>query len=127
MTFPLQITYRHGDRSVALDERIRELAARLERFSSSIVRCHIIVDSPSGHQQQGGQYDFHIDLHLPGQEIVVRRAHAADQAHADPYVALRNAFRAMRRKLENYERTRRGDVKSHSGSAASIRKATRPD
>jgi ribosome-associated translation inhibitor RaiA len=125
MTLPLQITFRHMQPSPALETRIRDLVSRLERFSGHISRCHVVVEPPTGHQQQGGLYDFHVDITLPDQEIAVRHARSADQAHEDPYVALRDAFRAARRKLEDYERTRRGDVKRHVGRAAAIRKRVR--
>jgi hypothetical protein len=36
-----------------------------------------------------------------------------DRAHEDPYVALRDAFRAARRKLQDYERRRYRKVKHH--------------
>jgi cold shock CspA family protein/ribosome-associated translation inhibitor RaiA len=116
MQLPLQISFRHMDPSPALDARIRELAARLEKFSAAIMRCHVIVESPPSHQHQGGVYDFHIDITVPGEEIAISRAHPADHAHEDPYVALRDAFRAARRKLEEYERKRRLEVKASAGA-----------
>jgi len=117
MRLPLQITFRHTEPSAALEARIRELAARLERFSANIMRCHVIVEPPAHHQHQGFLYDFRIDITLPDEEIAIRHAHPADHAHEDPYVALRDAFRAARRRLEDYERKRRGDVKRHSQPA----------
>ena len=117
MKLPLQVTFRHLDASPVLEARIRELAAKLEKFSPQIVRCHVIVEPLPGHQHQGRLYDFHIDLTLPDEEIAIRRTHRASHAHEDPYVALRDAFRAARRKLEDYERKRRRDVKTHIGPA----------
>jgi ribosomal subunit interface protein len=102
--------------SPALESRIRELAMRLERFSQHITRCHVIV-TVAHHKEQGELYDFHIDITVPGEEIAIRRASPADHSHEDPYVALRDAFRAARRKLEDYERKRRGDVKTHTSQA----------
>lgn len=111
MIIPLQITFRHMEPSPALDARIRELAARLDKFSDSIVRCHVIVEPLDHHQHQGALYSFRIDITVPDKEIAIRRAHPADHAHEDPYVALRDAFKAARRRLQDYERRRRGDVK----------------
>jgi ribosomal subunit interface protein len=117
MQLPLQITFRHMDPSPALEARIRKLTARLEKFSAQITRLHVIVEPAAHHQHQGHLHDFHLDITLPDAEIAIRRAHPADQTHEDPYVALRDAFRAARRKLEDYERKRRHDVKTHSGQA----------
>jgi ribosome-associated translation inhibitor RaiA len=113
---PVQITFRHTDPSPALERRIRSLVARLEKFSAQIMHCHVIVEPLPHHGQQGGLYDFHIDLTLPGTEIAIRRASRADHSHEDPYVALRDAFNAARRKVEDYERRRRRDVKTHVGT-----------
>jgi ribosome-associated translation inhibitor RaiA len=117
MRLPLQITFRHMEPSAVLETRIRELAARLERFSEHIRRCHVIVEPPAHHQHHGFLYDFRIDITLPEREIAIRHAHPEDHSHEDPYVALRDAFRAARRQLEDYERKRRGEVKRHSQPA----------
>ena len=112
--FPLQITFRQLESSPALEARIRELASRLDKFSQHILSCHVTVEPLPHHQHQGALYNFHISLTVPDEEIAINRAHPLDQAHEDPYVALGDAFRAARRKLEDYERKRRRDVKRHS-------------
>ena len=114
MKLPLQITFRHMKPSAAMEARIRELALLLDKFSPHIARCHVIVESPPAHQEQGALFNCHIDITVPDEEIAVRKTHAANRGHEDPYVALRDAFRAARRRLEDYERRRRRDVKSHA-------------
>jgi cold shock CspA family protein len=52
-----------------------------------------------------------IDLIVPGDELVVDR-----QVDEDLYVAIRDAFHAARRKLEDYARRQRGAVKVHEAS-----------
>jgi ribosome-associated translation inhibitor RaiA/cold shock CspA family protein len=113
MKLPLQITFRHMEPSTALESRIRKLASRLDKFSAQIMRCNVVVEAPSQHSHQGGLFEFRIDITVPDEEIAIRRTHRVDHSHADPYVALRDAFRAARRKLEDYERKRRVDVKTH--------------
>jgi len=108
---PLQITFHHMEPSAALEARIRELVARLERFSAHIMRCHVIVEAAHQHNQQGALFDIRIDIIVPNDEFAIRRAHPDNHSPEDPYVALRDAFRAARRKLEDYERKRRLDVK----------------
>ena len=55
-----------------------------------------------------------VDLGVPGREIVVGRDPQAHHAHEDAHVAVRDAFDAVRRLLEDYVRERRGDVKLHA-------------
>ena len=107
MLLPLQITFRQMDPSPALEARIRDLASRLDKFSPHIIRCHVILEPPTRHQHQGALYDFHISIAVPGEEIAIHGPRPSDHAHEDAYVALRDAFRAARRKLEDYERRRR--------------------
>jgi cold shock CspA family protein/ribosome-associated translation inhibitor RaiA len=104
---PLQITFRHMEPSPALEGRIRKLAARLEKFSPRIMHCHVIVEAPPGHSQQGGLFEVRVDLTVPDSQIATRRSHPIRHSHEDAYVALRDAFRATRRRLEDYERERR--------------------
>lgn len=114
MQIPLQITFRHMDPSPVLENRIRELAKRLEKFSTQIMHCRVLIEAPHQHQHQGQVFDVRVDLTVPGSEIAIRRARPADPSHADPYVALRDTFRAVRRKLQDYEREHRHDIKTHS-------------
>ena len=114
---PLRITFRHMDPSAAFEARIRTLTDRLARFSRHITRCRVVVEPLPLHSHQGALYDIRINVTLPDAEIAIRHAHPADHAHEDPYVALRDAFRAARRQLEDYERKRRHAVKTHAGAA----------
>ena len=114
MNLPLEITFRHMDASPALEARIRELVARLDRFSGHIMRCHVTVEAPHQHHQQGNLFNVKIDIAAPRRQISIQRASVRDSSHEDPYVALRDAFRAARRKLQQYECGRRGAVKQHA-------------
>ena len=113
MRLPLQITFRHMEPSAPLEARIRKLAAHLERFSAHIMSCTVTVEAPHQHQRQGQLYEVHIDLRVPTGELVANRTHRERAGHEDVYVALRDAFRAVRRQLEDYEHEHRQEVKHH--------------
>jgi ribosomal subunit interface protein len=119
MQIPLQITFRGMQHSPAVDAAVRDKAAKLEQFHDRIMSCRVVIEQPGRHQQQGKQFVVHIDLKVPGGEIAVNRDH-----HEDVFVALRDAFDAARRKLEDFVREQRGDVKHHeltqSGTVARI-------
>jgi len=113
MQIPLQITFRNLDHSDAIESKIREKTDKLERFASNITSCRVIVEAPHKHHYKGVIYHIKIDITLPGKEIVVKHHSDEHHAHEDVYVAIRDAFNAAQRQLENYSRQRRGDVKSH--------------
>jgi ribosomal subunit interface protein len=110
----LQITFRQMDPSPALEQRIRELMSRLEKFSAHMLRCQVIVAAPHQHGRQGALFELRIEITVPGEQIVIDRTHPLHHSHEDPYVALRDLFRAARRRLEDYERKQRLDLKGHS-------------
>ncbi len=114
MQLPLQITFRHMDSSDAVAARIRERAEALERFFDRIVSCRVVVECQHPRRQQGNSFRVRVDLKVPGDEIVVGRDPEAHHAHEDVYVAIRDAFDATRRLLEDYVRQGRGDVKLHA-------------
>ena len=108
MQLPVQITYRGMPSSAAIEDAIRDRVAKLEQFHARIMSCRVVVEQPGKHKHQGKEFVVHVDLKVPGGEIAVNRDH-----HEDVYVALRDAFDAARRKLEDYAREKRGDVKHH--------------
>jgi len=108
MQLPLQITVRHMPHSEALETRIRDQAAKLEEFHPHLISCRVTVEEKEKHQTQGRQFQVRIDARVPGREIVANRDH-----HEDVYVALRDAFAALTRQLEEDVRLKRGDVKLH--------------
>lgn len=55
-----------------------------------------------------------IDLTVPGEELLVTHEHYhKDHSHEDVYLAIRDAFDAMKHQQDNYARTRRAKVKKH--------------
>jgi ribosomal subunit interface protein len=111
MQLPLQVTLRDISPSEAIEAYIRERAAKLEQFYDRIISCRVVVEAPVRHHRKGGPYKVRIDLTVPGDELVVDR-----QVDEDLYVAIRDAFHAARRKLEDYARRQRGAVKVHEAS-----------
>jgi cold shock CspA family protein/ribosome-associated translation inhibitor RaiA len=109
MAFPIGVTFRRLAASPAAETRIRQRSKNLGRYSSNILRCETIVVAPHRHQRKGELYDVRIHLMVPGEDLYVN----LQGAEEDVYVAIRNAFDAARRELEDYERRRRGKVKRH--------------
>ncbi len=113
MQIPLQITFRGIPKSEAVEARIREKVSKLERFHSHIMSCRVAVESEHQHHHQGNQYHIRIDITTPRKELVTSREHHDNKTHEDVYVAIRDAFDAATRQLEDYARVQRGAVKTH--------------
>lgn len=81
--------------SEALEAAAREKIAKLEQLCPEIMACHVVIDLPHRHRNQGRRFAVRVDLTLPGRELAVTRVE-----DPDVYVALRDAFDGMRRQLE---------------------------
>lgn len=94
---PLDIAFRHADPSDFCVQLIREQLEKLEHVFARIVRCHVVVEGPPRHQQHGAPYRVKVQLDVPGTQLVVNHI-----SHAILSVAIREAFRAIRRQLVNF-------------------------
>jgi len=118
MPFDLNISYRDIEPSEFVDARIRKEAGKFERFSDRITSCRVVVSAQHRSQRKGMLYAARIHLVLPGGgDIVVDRDPQDKHSHEDVYVAIRDAFKAATRQLEDFVRERRGDVKTHETPA----------
>ncbi len=95
--------------SPAVEDRIQGWSERLSRYSDDIQNCQVWVESPRGHHRKGALFGVRIRLTVPGEEIAVELQPTEEDVH----LAVRKGFEAARRKLQDYERRRRGDVKAH--------------
>jgi ribosomal subunit interface protein len=113
MQVPLEVVFHNAERSPAVEQAVRERVAKLEKFADNLTSCRVTIEAPHKHHHQGNLYAVRVDLRCPGSELVANRSPSADHAHEDVYVAIRDAFRAARRQLQDRQRVRRGDVKAH--------------
>lgn len=113
MKLPLEITFRNVVRTEEMEERIRAKAAKLDRFFDRITGCRIVVEAPHKHHLKGNTYRVHIELSVPGEELVVNRD-PQNPEHEELTIALRDAFAAAQRQLQAYARKRNASI-SHTG------------
>lgn len=113
MAIPLEVTFRDLDATPALEAFVRHWAIKLEHVYPRIERCEVLIERPHQHQHKGNPVRVRVTVAVPGPDVVVSRDHALDGARFDMYVAIRDAFRAARRQLEDHARLQRQDVKLH--------------
>lgn len=108
MTFPIRIFFLDSGPSAAIEAKVRGRAEKLERFSE-IECCDVWISSPHRHHRQGPIYGLRILLTVRGENVVVDLQPDED----DVFVAIRQAFDAARRRLEDEFRRQTGRVKAH--------------
>jgi cold shock CspA family protein/ribosome-associated translation inhibitor RaiA len=130
MLIPVQVTFRNMEDD-GLEEYVRQQVAKLERYYSRMTSCRVVVEM-RGRHQKGNLYHVRIDVGVPGGELLVKHEpsiHTALQdeettkrtkssevgaLHKKPQRAILDAFSEMRRRLQEYAREQRGDVKTHA-------------
>lgn len=106
---PLHIKFHNIPASEAVEAEINKRAEKLQQICDRIIRCDVTVETNGKHKHQGHLYEVRIDLTIPGTEIALNRIHPNE----DVYVAVRDAFDAATRKLQEHIKVQRGEVKAH--------------
>jgi ribosomal subunit interface protein len=101
---PLEITFRDFESSDAVTEAVEQKLQKLMKFYDRIERCHVTLSAPHRHHSKGKQYHIHIDLHVPGKNVIVSHDPKDDKSHEDFYVSLRDAFATAERQLKAHVR-----------------------
>lgn len=129
MTLPIQIAFRNTEHSDRIGAKIREEAARLDKFYSSIMSCRVVIEAPEHRRRYGGLHHVRI-VGVPRGELVVKyqpslhssiqqdeektaKHFEVDVPHKKVEVAICDASRSARRQLQDYARRQRGDIKIH--------------
>jgi ribosomal subunit interface protein len=107
MTHSIELKQKHLSISAPFEQEIRERAGRLDKFFDRIQRCTITLEGPGVHHRQG-LHSVQIDLSVPGMEIVVNR-----HENVNLHIAVKDAFDAATRRLEDHVHKMRGFIKSH--------------
>ena len=113
----VKLSFRHIERSGALEDRARKLGARLERFSGRITQCHMTLEGPGNGRDGGLGYLVKIDLTVPGAQIHADSLHVDGVGHKDIYLALRDAFNSAKRQLQRLHRDRYGQPLFQNGAS----------
>ena len=110
---PLEIHFRHLAHSEALETHIRHQVDKLGKFHPSLHNGHVTIEQLHRHHTQGNHFHVRMGVKVPGHELIADRQPDQNHAYTDVYVAIRDAFDAMRRQLEELVRHQQGHVKQH--------------
>lgn len=109
----VQITFRNLDASPAAEDMVRKRAAELAQFSDRLAGCRVVIAAAHRHQGRARTYQVSIDLMVPGGPVVINGEHGNDHTHDDVVIAIRDAFDAARRRLQDHFRRLDGKNKPH--------------
>jgi hypothetical protein len=110
-----QVTFRGLAPSAAIMDVVCRKTRKLSDIAPLLRGCHVVIEAFPRGSQKPMQYRVSLQL-SNGAESGRRNAHSAD---ANLHSALRDAFRAARRQLEQKER--------HARSSALVEQLQQPD
>ena len=113
MPATFSISFRNMESSPSVEAQVRRRAEELEQFSDRITACRVTLEATHRRHRQGTIYRVSVDLAVPGGKVVVNREPGEDHAHEDMHVAIRDAFDAARRRLQDHMRRMDGTIKQH--------------
>lgn len=118
MQVPVQVAFRNMERNSDIEADVLSHVEKLEEFSDRITSCTVTVETPHQHHRQGNLYQVRVHLAIPRHmDIVVGRDDGANHAHEDVHVAIRDAFRAAKRQLQDA-------VRKSNDASSSIRRSS---
>lgn len=116
MNTPLEIAFKGLDKSRAVEAKIAEKAARLEKHFDRMTHCRVVVSAPNKHAHKGKVYEIKIDIGIPEHApIIITHESPVGPAQEDLHVALRDAFDAANRRLADMAERIRGTAKAERG------------
>ncbi len=115
MNKPLEITFQGVEKSDAIEAKIAEKAAKLEKHFDRITHFRVVVAAPHRHSHKGKIYQIKIEIGMPDRApIVVTHEPEVTQANQDLVTAIREGVRCGAAQARRY---RRADV-GHGESRA---------
>lgn len=114
MTVATTVSFQGIEPSPALRADIERQAKKLLHFAPRLIACHVTVGLDELRHQHGNRYLVHVRAVMPGGEFDAGRSPPPDHRHEDAYIAVHDAFDALRRQLEDHVRIQRGEVKARS-------------
>lgn len=102
MLTPLEISFHGLERSEAVEARIREKFARIEKHFDRITHGRVAIESPRRRAPLPKLFHVKIEIGIPGHKaIIVNHEPTDEHAAGDIVMALKEAFAAATRQVDD--------------------------
>jgi ribosomal subunit interface protein len=108
-----QVVFRNIEYSPSVEEIVLKRLEKLERYCDEIQSLRVILETPHNNHHKGKVYHVGVEAMVPNHDIAVSHDQHDNHAHEDIYVAIRDAFNALERRLKSvYGKQRRRMTKN---------------
>ena len=102
MNTPVEVTFHGIEKSDAVEQRVREKVAKLEKHFGRMTSCRVVVDAPQRNVAKPKVYQLKIEVGVPKRRpVVVRLERVGSHASEELNLAIRDAFDAALRKIDS--------------------------
>mgnify|MGYP002338634523 CR=1 FL=1 len=116
MQIPMEISYKHVDKSDWIDDFIHGQAEKLERYAKDIIACRVAVEMDHKRRTHGNPFHVRVEVSLPGKKRLVTSSEplkAGEDNQQELRNVIRDAFRSMEKRLKKTQAERKHQVKTH--------------
>lgn len=100
MIIDTKVVFRGIDHSPAVEEAVHKRLEKLNRYSEELQSLRVVLESPHKNHHKGKVYHVGIEAIIPNHDIVVNHEQHDKHSHEDIYVAIRDAFNALERRIK---------------------------
>ncbi len=102
MKTPLEISFKGLEKSRAVEAKVAERAARLERHFDRMTNVRVVVSAPNKLAHKGKHFEVKVEIGIPGgAPIIISEEPEGNDARSDLMIAIRNAFDSAERRLDD--------------------------
>jgi len=112
MRTPLEISFKGLEKSRAVEAKVAERAARLERHFDRMTHVRAVVSAPNRLAHKGKHFEVKLEIGIPGgAPIIISEDPEGNDARSDLMLAIRHAFDAAERRLDDVAERLGGSAK----------------
>jgi ribosome-associated translation inhibitor RaiA len=102
MSTPVEIHFHGIEKSEAIEERVRWKVSKLEKHFGRMTRCRVVLEAPHRSPAKPKVFQIKIEMSVPRHRpIVVSHEREGSHANEELLLALRDAFAAAVRKIDD--------------------------
>ncbi len=114
MNVPLEISYRHVNKTREIEDLIRGKAEKLHRICNYLSSCRVAVERDQRKQGTGDVFRVRVDLTVPpGHELTASKRSDEKNMRIELAATVRRVFEAVERPLQELVEEQRGEEKLH--------------
>ena len=101
MSTPVEVNFHGIEKSEAVEQRVRDKVARLEKYFGRMTSCRVAIEVPQRTAQKPKVYQIKIEIGVPRRApIVISHERKGSHANAELPLAIRDAFDVALRKVD---------------------------